>query len=832
MRQSRRLSTILAIALCAIMGSRLQAQFNPGVAANDDPRIEQLLGKLTLEEKISLLGGTGFDTKPIERLGIPPLSMTDGPVGVRWGKSTAFPVSIMMAAGWNPAVVEKVGAALGREAKAKGRHMLLGPCVNIHRTPFGGRNFESYGEDPYLAARNAVAYVRGVQSEKVVATVKHFACNNQEFERDFTNVSVDERALREIYLPAFEAAVTEGGAMSVMSAYNKVNGKWCSENPHLLTEILKDDWKFPGFVVSDWGAVHSVVPTANAGLDVEMPEGAHLNADSLLPALKRGEVTVATIDDKVRRLLRTMIWAGLFDGKLKDKGAMDTPDHRATSLEAAREGIVLLKNEGNALPLSATALKSIAVIGPNAAVARTGGGGSSKVEPVYAVSTLEALKKKLGSTVEIRFAQGCRSAGDINVVPSEALVPAGGQPGVHGMKGEYFANRTLEGPPVLTRNDPQLNFYWDNASPGPSVPSDNFSVRWTGSLVAPKTGRYTLQTVSDDGVRVHLDGKLIMEEWNDHSSLLKSADVALEAGKSYPLIIEFYQHIGGACLRFGWSSMEDTMIAEAVQAAKGADAAILCVGLSQFIESEGFDRQSLGLSDDQEKLVSAVAAVNNKTIVVLNSGAPVTMDSWIGGVAAIVEAWFPGTEGGTAVAEVLLGDCNPSGKLPMTFPHRWEDSPAFGNYPGSAAVSYEEGMYVGYRGFDKSNRDVLFPFGHGLSYTSFAYTGLTVKKQKSSETAVTLTVRNTGTRAGAEVVQVYIHGPATGLDRPLKELKAFQKVRLRPGDAKAITLTLNERSFALYDVARKNWKVEPGVYEIMVGSSSRDIRARTTLTLE
>ena len=344
---------VILVAMYVLPRLDVHAQISSAAMQKDDPRVGQLLSQLSLEEKIALLGGTGFETKPIPRLGIPTLNMTDGPVGVRWKASSAFPVSIMMAASWNPALIEKLGAALGQETKAQGRRMLLGPCVNIHRTPFGGRDFESFGEDPLLAARMAVAFVKGVQSEKVVATTKHFACNNQEFERDFTNVTIGERALREIYLPAFEAAVKEGGAMSIMSAYNKVNGQWCSENPRLLTDILKNEWGFPGFVVSDWGAVHSTVPTANAGLDVEMPSGRYLNPDSLLPAVRAGKVSMATIDDKVRRLLRTIIWAGLLDGSDKDRGSMDTKEHRQLAADVAREGIVLLKNERNLLPFSA-----------------------------------------------------------------------------------------------------------------------------------------------------------------------------------------------------------------------------------------------------------------------------------------------------------------------------------------------------------------------------------------------------------------------------------------------------------------------------------------------
>ncbi len=761
--------------------------------------------------------------------------MTDGPVGVRWQKSSAFPVSIMMAAGWDPALIEKLGAALGQEAKAKDRRMLLGPCVNIHRVPQGGRDFESFGEDPYLAARMAAAYVRGVQSQKVVATVKHYACNNQEYQRDSTNVTVSRRALHEIYFPAFEAAVKEGGALSVMSAYNKVNGLWCSENPYLLNGVLKDEWAFPGFVVSDWGAVHSAVPTANAGLDVEMPTGAFLNDSLLLPAVKDGRVPETVIDGKIRRLLRVMAWTGLFDGAEKDKGALNTPEHKALALEVAREGIVLLKNDRNMLPLDRHALKTVAVIGPSAAIAQTGGGGSSRVEPIYAVAPLEGMKKKAGGGITIAYAEGCRMEGDLEIVGPAALTPAGGPAGAHGLKGEYFANMSLQGAPAYTRIDERLDFDWGDAGPAPALPAADYSVRWTGKLLPPSSGRFTLSLESDDGSRLYVDGRLVIDNWGDHAALTKSATLDLVAGKPRDIRIEYYQHAGGAIMRFGWSTGDETLQAKAVEAAKSADVAVLFVGLTDRNESEGFDRTSLELPEAEVKLIKAVAAANRNTVVVMNSGAPVLMDAWLGDVPALLETWYPGEEGGNAVAEVLFGDVNPSGKLPMTFLRRWEDAPAYGNYPGDGAVDYAEGIFVGYRHFDEKHLDVAFPFGHGLSYASFAYSNLVVRPVKGLRpvsVAVSVEVKNMSGREGAEVVQLYVHDVQSSVPRPPMELKGFQRVNLQAGESKKVTFTLDERSFAYYDEGKKNWTVEPGKFEIILASSSRDIRARTPVTLE
>ena len=834
MARSRALCLLAGVIAMVHLGpqARMQAQTSSG--ANDDPRIERLLSQLTLEEKISLLGGTGFETKAIPRLGIPPLNMTDGPVGVRWNKSSAFPVSIMMAASWNPALIRKLGVALGQEAKSRGRHMLLGPCVNIHRQPFGGRNFESFGEDPYLAARMAASYVKGVQSEKVVATTKHFACNNQETERDFTNVTVSERALREIYLPAFEAAVTEGGSMSVMSAYNKVNGLWCSENPHLLNDILKGDWGFKGFVVSDWGAVHHSVPTANAGLDVEMPTGDYLNADSLLPAIRSGAVAEATINDKVRRLLRTMVWAGLFDGAERDSGSVNTPDHKAVALEVAREGIVLLKNDNHLLPLDRSSLKTIAVIGPNAAHARPGGGGSSEVTPIYSVPVLDGIKAKVGADVSVRYAQGCSIEGDMMIIDAAMLRTSGAADADHGLKAEYFANRNLEGQPIVTRIDRKIDFDWDIGSPAPTVPADNFSARWTGKLVAPKSGHYVLTTTSDDGVRVYFDGKLVIDDWTDHSTVANHAPISLEAGRQYDLKIEYYEHAGGANIRFGWTTAGAEILSEAVATAKGADVVVLAIGLSDQFESEGFDRKTLDLPAEQLALLKALVAVNKNIVVVLNSGAPISVEGWISQVPSLVESWYPGEEGGTALADVMFGDANPSGKLPMTFLRRWEDSPAYGNFPGKGAVDYAEGVFVGYRYFDEKKIDVSYPFGYGLSYTTFAYSNIKVSPAAPGRpftAVVSVDITNTGKREGAEVAQLYVRQESPSVPRPPDELKGFVKVTLDPGATKTVEFALNDRSLAYYDPARKGWTVDPGKYDILVGSSSRTILQKATITI-
>ena len=819
------MTRIILLLACILMSSYAQSQRS--LNADVERRVDELLSQLSLEEKVSLLGGTGFETRPIERLGIPSLRMTDGPVGVRNGTSTAFPVSIAMAATWDPPLIERLGAALAWETKAKNRDMLLGPCVNIHRVPQGGRDFESFGEDPWLASRMAVAYVRGVQSHGVLACTKHFACNNQEWQRDFTNVRISERALHEIYLPAFKAAVREAGSASIMSAYNKVNGAWCSENPTLLNDILKKQWGFTGLVVSDWGAVHSTVPTANAGCDIEMPETKYMGND-LHKAIGAGDVSQTTIDDKVRRLLRMMLEFGLFERKQETVEDPSGPS-RIVSADVAREGIVLLKNDGALLPLDFRHIKTLAVIGPNAAVARTGGGGSSRIDPRSSVTPLQGIIDAVGSSVKVRYAKGCRMEGEIEPVPAALLSP---EPGAsrHGLKGEYFTNMNLQGEAALTRIDSTLDFDWGGDGPARGFQADSFSVRWTGFLTPPTSGTFNISVRSDDGIRLYVDDRLLLENWSDHAAEVRSATVQLEGGKPYRVVVEFYENGGGAIAQLGFASEGGRNLQDAVEAAKSADAAIVIVGNSADIESEGFDRKSLELPAGQAPLIAAIAAANPRTVVVLQTGAPVLTAGWAEHVPAILETWFPGGEGGRAFADVLSGAMNPSGRLPMTFPARWEDCPAYGNYPGDSSVTYQEGIYVGYRYFDTKKIAPVFPFGHGLSYTTFTYADLAASVDRKTRTVnIAVTVRNSGARDGAEVVQVYIHDMESTVDRPDQELRGFQRVVLKAGTEQRIRFALADNALAFYDEATHGWRVEPGRFGIRVGGSSRDIRLGTTI---
>jgi beta-glucosidase len=804
-------------------------------AAPVEDRVNDLISKMTLEEKVDMLGGTGFATKPNSRLGIPSLKMTDGPVGVRWGISTAFPASIMLAATWDTVLAGRYGRAIGREVKAKDRNEILGPCICINRVPQGGRNFESYGEDPYLDARIAVAYVKGVQSQHVAATVKHYVTNNQEWERGVINNKVGLRALYEIYLPAFKAAVEEGGAMAVMAAYNKVNGSYCSENKFLLTDVLKGEWKFNGLVMSDWGAVHSTLATANDGLDLEMPTGEYQNKDSLLPLITQGKVKEATIDDRVRRILGVMFRLGLFDSSSTEKPNANDPAQQKVALDVARAGIILLKNENDILPLHMSALKSIAVIGPNAAVARTGGGGSSLVNAASAESPLDALKRMYGDSVKINYSVGVPMQGETTPVSSEFLSPEGGSVGARGLLGEYFTNETLSGEPALRRVDTTVDFDWGEGSPAPGIGVDSFSVRWSGQIHPTETGTYLITVATDDGVRLYIDNQLLVDNWTVHATEAKEVRYEMDAGKSYSIRMEYFENTGGASALLGWTTPSRNQLKEVVTLAKESDVALLFVGDSKFQESEGIDRPSIALPDNQIELINAVAKANPKTVVILEAGAQVTMEDWINNVHGLMDAWYPGQEGAQAIVEALAGTIDPSGKLPVTIPRRWEDCSAYGSYPGlNEEEDYSDGILVGYRHFDTKNIPVRYPFGYGMSYTKFEVSGLRVTAVPGDEKNkydVTVDVKNAGDVAGAEVVQVYVHDDSAQVLRPTKELKAFTKIFLQPKEKKRVSMRLTNASFAYYDDVKRGWATSKGMYEILVGTSSRDLPLKETLRL-
>jgi beta-glucosidase len=676
-----------------------------------EARVEDLLVRLTLDEKISLIhADSKFTTAAIPRLRIPRRWLSDGPHGVRedvgpdsWAPagrtddfSTAMPAGICLAATWNPELGFSEGEAIGQEARWRGKDIMLGPGVNIQRTPLCGRNFEYCGEDPFLSSRLAVGYIRGEQSQDVASCVKHFALNNQEFQRGSINVEADERALREIYLPAFRAAVQEAGVWSVMGAYNQFRGRHCCENDYLLNHILKGEWNFRGLVVSDWGGAHNTGECALNGLDLEMGTDAGYDhfylAQPYLKRIQNGELPVAGLDDKVRRNLRVMFATHVFDPDRKP-GSFNSPAHQSVARRVAEEGIVLLKNENQLLPLVPARLKSIAVIGDNATRLQAHGGDSSGIKAVYEITPLQGLLNRFGRDVNLTFSEGYR-----------------------------------------------------------------------------KNGR--------------------------------------------PDLVE-----------------------RAVSAAQAADVVIYLGGLNhdKGLDCEGADRKDLKLPYGQDALIQKLVAANPKLIVILE-GTAVEMDPWLDRVPVVLQAWYPGMEGGNALAAVLLGEVNPSGKLPATFPKKLSDSPAHAlqAYPGAnGSVTYAEGLLVGYRWFDTKHLEPQFPFGFGLSYTTFQYSNLKLLPGDGSNQIVTaqFDLKNTGARAGAEVAQLYVHQDQPSLPRPDKELKGFAKILLQPGETRTVSMPLNRTAFAFYVPAQAGWVAEKDNFKIIIGSSSRDLRLQDNFHL-
>lgn len=816
--------------LASILGLVLFCASSSAVSGADvEQRVNELLSKLSLEEKLDLLSGVdSMHVRENARVGIPRINMSDGPCGVHnYGPSTAYPGPIALAATFDVDLARRFGEAMGRDARARGVHFLLAPGLNIYRIPINGRNFEYLGEDPYLASRIVLPIVQGIQSQGVAATVKHFACNNQEVGRgDFDSV-VDERTLNEIYLPAFKAAVTEGKAWAVMAAYNLLNGLYCSENKWLLETTLKQDWGFGGIVMSDWGATHTTLAAATGGLDLEMPGGVHFTREKLLPLIRDGRVTEAMIDDKVRRLLRVLVSIGAFDRPQQDDSIpKDDPRSREVALQIARQGIVLLKNDRQMLPLDRAKLRTIAVVGPNAHPAVWNGGGSGFVNEVFrTVSVLDGLRDRAGAGIKIVHVPF--DPLENLALGSELTTPDGKE---RGLLGEYFANKNLSGPPALRRVDQVIDFDWTKAPAGEGLSTTDFSVRWTGKIRVPEAGRFTFMLQSDDGSRVFVDDMPVVDLWRDHGleSQIKAIDLA--AGE-HAIRVEYYQGMGDAKVRFGCGKQGPLVTPQQQAAIRSADAVIACVGFSPQTEFEGADR-TFALPSPQDELIDAVVSTNPNTIVVLNAGGAVDVDAWLARVPALLHAWYPGQEGGTAVAEILFGDINPSGRLPATFEKRWEDHPAYKAYPQEdKKVHYREGIFVGYRGFDRGGFEPQFCFGHGLSYTTFEMRNLTVEPKPNDRGAfvVSLDVTNTGKRAGAEVVQVYVADVESRVPRPVRELKGFARVELAPNQTKRVTVTLGKDAFRFWDEKTRAWKVEPGDFEVAAGQSSRDLSLRKTV---
>lgn len=817
---------LFCLLACAVLGvsarpAPLPARPGPEVEA----RVAELLGQITAEEKLSLIGGVdGFFLPGVERLGLPRLKMGDGPVGVRnWGESTLYPASVLLAATWSEELAARFGDSLGRDSRARGMHVSLAPGVNIYRSPLNGRNYEYLGEDPFLASRLAVASIRSVQAHGVAATVKHFATNNSETRRSYISNEVNERTLREIYLPAFRAAVEEGGVWAVMNAYNLLNGEYCTANSWLTNQVLKGEWAFPGVVMSDWNATHDTLGAARGGLDLEMPAANYFAPARLQPLLRDGQLEWAVIDEKARRILRLMVANGWIGREQQDASIpLDDPASAATSLAVARAGITLLKNEG-VLPLDASRLKRVVVLGPNAFKVATGL-GSGRVRPFHAITTAEGLRQALG-------------AGRVTEVPWAEPLAHLDSTAYADLRLDLFGSRRQERPRGTSR-PARIEFAWDKQNPGDVLTArDQAFARWTGAIEPPPSGdcQFVIQA-KDANVQVWLGDELC---WDSVREGTGSFTRRLAPGRRHALRVEIEQRKKDFSFtaRVGWGPVQPVIPAEFAEAVKQADAVIVGVGFNVISgEGEGYDR-GYALPGRQEDLIRAAAELNPRTVVALNAGGAVATASWIDRVPALLHTYYSGQAGGRALAEIMLGEVNPSGHLPFSYERRWEDCAAFANYPRPhtdetvTQIRYQEGVFVGYRWFDARHIEPLFPFGHGLSYTRFAFKALETRREEG-RVLVSFEVTNAGERAGTAVAQVYVGQRQPKVPRPPRELKGFRRVELAPGETKRVSVTLEAAAFAYFHPENRRWQEDADEFVIEVGSSSRDLPLRAALTRE
>ena len=790
-----------------------------------EERVTDLLGRMTLDEKLNMLAGiNGFFIRGIERLDVPEIKMGDGPVGVRnWGRSTLYPATQLLAATWDEDLARRFGVSLGRDSRARGMHISLAPGLNIYRHPLSGRNYEYMGEDPLLAGRMGTAAVVGVQSQGVAATVKHFAANNAETRRNFISNDVDERTLREIYLPAFEMAITQGGAWSVMSAYNLLNGIYCTDNSWLNHKLLKEEWGFQGVLMSDWNATRNTMGAVIGGLDLEMPAPAYFKPEILKDLLERRKISPEIIDEKIRRILRLVIANDWLDKQQEDKSIpLNDPQSAALALEVARQGITLLKNEA-ILPLDRNKIKSVALLGPNATQVVTGL-GSGLVRPFDSV-TVKAGLQALAPDVRI-----------IEVPWSEPLEYLENSPYVGKLQLEIFKGGTeKKDAPLSTSETDLIAVEWDANHPSLGIgENDRLFARWTGEITAPNSGlgQFVIQAKTIN-VRVWIDGAL---RWDSTREGTGSFVFDLEGDRKHALKVEAETHRSNVNLSFkaGWGPVQSLIPEDLAEKVREADATLVFVGFNVIAgEGETFDRP-YELPGRQEELIRQTAALNPRTIVALNAGGAVATENWISKIPVFLNAYYTGQSGGTALAEILFGDVNPSGRLPFSYERKWEDCAAFANHAKDwkdtsvRNIVYKEGIFVGYRWFDKRQIAPLFPFGHGLSYTTFDFQNLKTANVRD-RVEVTLEVKNTGNRAGAEVVQLYVGQPGCSVERPVRELKDFARVELLPGETKSVRFLLPKRAFSFFHPIEKRWTVEPGNFVIEAGASSRDIRQTASL---
>lgn len=805
-------------------------------------RIESWLSELTLAEKCRLLGGaSNWRTEPIERLGIPEVKMSDGPNGVRGEfsgddrtPSVVVPVGIVQGATWDPDLIGRVGDLLGREARRKSAHVLLAPAVNLHRTPVGGRTFEYFSEDPALTAALGVATVAAVQAHDVAVTVKHFVANDTEIERNTVDVVVDERVLRELYLRPFEASVRESGAWGVMSAYNQLDGEFCAANDRLLKRILRHEWGFDGFVVSDWFGAHDAASSANGGLSVEMPGPARIYGATLERAVADGKVDEATIDALVRDVLVLVERTHAVERSADEpETSVDEPSERALCREVAVAGTVLLRNERGALPLTEgdQPASTVAIVGPNAADTRIMGGGSSALQSLPFRSILEALGDRLPGLV---YEQGCGIDKHTPLPSADQLVGPDGQPGLE----VRFVNGTdTSVEPAHLARASVSDMRWFGSLPAGVDPSPA-TLTLRGAYVPSVSGAHEVGLIVTGRPEVRVgEARLARageqlpsgDAFYGFASAEQTATLDLVAGEPVDIEVELRMNSPFAGVRIGVRPPSDgDEMERAVEAARRADAAVVVVGTNDDWETEGSDRTTIALPGDQDELVRRVAAVNDRTIVVINAGSPVAMP-WVDDVAAIVVPFFGGMEAGEAVADVLTGAADPGGRLPTTFPRRLEDAPAWAHYrPVDGVQTYGEGFSMGYRGHDRLGVEPLFWFGHGLSYGSTTWGEPSVSAAElvaGESVTVTVPVTASSDRDATVVVQGYVAPVAPPVDREPKSLEAWAKTVVAAGSTTDLELRFGPESFRRWDVDAADWVIDPGDYDLCIAASAGDVRS-------
>ena len=806
--------------------------------------IDQIIKTLTLDEKVSLLSGfNSWYTNKIEKKNIPSIKMSDGPNGVRGdsnsGKSSAcFPCAISIGSTWDLSLIKDIGVALGEEAQAKDVDVLLGPTINIHRHPLGGRHFESFSEDPFLTGKIATNYVQGVQSKNVAACLKHFVGNDTEYERHSISSNIDAQTLREIYLLPFEMGIKEGNAKVVMSAYNKLNNIFCSSHQDLLIKILKEEWGFDGYVVSDWGAALETIENANGGLDLEMPGPSNVWGQALIDAVEASEVSEKLIDDKVKRILTVAEFSNRFQKpQIKAEQAIDQPKHRLLLRKAAADGMVLLKNEGS-LPLKKN-IKKLAVIGPNALEAQIIGGGSASLRPHYQIHPLEAVQERLGHETEILYSKGCHTHKYLPKINEELMEEK------DGFLVEYFDGNQFDKNLILEERLTGSKFWVFEGFAKDVISKEerpDISVRFSCTYKPDISGLHEFEIFGIGKCRLLIDGNELIDNWTSmdpgeafftFGSASKKGVTNLQKGEAYKIEVQYKFEGSFPAVYIGCQAPDDVDIfQEALETASHADDVILIVGTNSDWETEGNDRADFNLPANQNKLIEAILEANQNTVVVINTGSPIHMP-WEKKAKAIIQTWFAGQEFGNALVDILSGEVNPSGKLPTTFPVKIEDTPAYKNYPGKdLQMNYDEKLLVGHRWYEANSIKPLFCFGHGLSFTSFNYQNLEVTTGSDFVVTCKFEIQNTGDISGLEIAQCYVGFASLLPGEPYKTLQGFIKEEIGANELKKVEIKLGPRNFSYWSVETNTWQIREGSYQILIGSSSENILLQTNINLE